>query len=164
MHLIQEEDPSRVVLEPPPAPRKQFLQKNIEVSSRVRRKLNFDFYADDKMDEQPPMKRLRINIPTFDKMMNNNQYGSEKHQNCTNNTQLSTQNDSLQIDHSEPLSQMTRISNVEESLLMSDLSDESSYEDELENSEETNNELDTSIYSTPDKTLLSVADDSPVDH
>ena len=159
MHLIQEDDPSRVVLQPPPAPRKQFLQKNIEVSSRVRRKLNFDFCADTPNDE-PLMKRLRINIPTFDKMLNNNQYNTEKHQDYTNDTNSSTHHQSRQIHRNEPFPPMTRIPNTEESLLMSDLSDDSAYE---ENSEESN-ELDTSIYSTPEKKLSNVEDDSPVDH
>ena len=61
MHLLKEEEASRRchICQPPPAPQKPFLQKNIEISSRIRRKLNFDFCAD---DEELQVKKLRINL------------------------------------------------------------------------------------------------------
>jgi len=55
-------------LQPPPAPRKAHVRKMIKVSSRVRRKLNFDFAVD---VNQPVTKRKCLQFISSDNSIEN---------------------------------------------------------------------------------------------
>ena len=152
MHLLKSVEADNrhcQICQPPPAPQKPFLQKNIEISSRVRRKLNFDFFADDCEEgngDHLQIKRLKINLPTT--FLNTGRYHQQQHSNNINNnlknSSSSTNSDpptagrttmlSPKINfHRQNDSQSSETTNSDDSLSIESLSD-------------------TSIYSTPDQT------------
>jgi len=148
--------------QPPPAPRKLFIQKNIEVSTRVRRKLNFDFCANDDEDE-PVLKKIKISIPEMflagyrvnetpvtaaSHMVNHKEVGKVKSHSPANASAM----------------RFTRI--IAPSCGMDDHGNDSDFSEILTDDEDESDtdDFDTSIYSTPHKENPSDDNESPVDH
>lgn len=173
MHLLNsvEADNRRCqICQPPPAPQKPFLQKNIEISSRVRRKLNFDFFADDCDDsDHLQIKRLRINLPTTT-FLNTSLQQQQQQQNINNNI-LKNSSSSSNFDPPSTTERTTMISpksNFHQQLnnIQSSDTTNSSENSPVESS------LNSSIYSTPDQTeatamttmIFGETKKSPIDH
>ena len=172
MHLLNsvEADNRRCqICQPPPAPQKPFLQKNIEISSRVRRKLNFDFFADDCDDsDHLQIKRSRINLPTTTFLNTSLQ---QQQQNHINNNIL--KNSSLSSNFDPP-------STTERTTMISPKSNFHQQLNNIQSSDTTNSSenspvessLNSSIYSTPDQTeatamttmIFGETKKSPIDH
>ena len=177
MHLLNSVEAGNrrcQICQPPPAPQKPFLQKNIEISSRVRRKLNFDFFADDCDDsDHLQIKRLRINLPKTSFLNAGSQQQQQQQQNNINNNILKNSSSSSNFDPPTTTERTTMISpksnfhqqhqelNNSQSLDITNSSEDSPVE----------SSLNTSIYSTPDQTeattttiIVGETKKSPIDH
>lgn len=169
MHLLKTEESGRCMLcQPPAAPRKPFLQKNVEISSRVRRKLNFDFFADDENVEEKAMKRLKINLPMPFPL--NHQQSRQPQQTNTSNRSTSSQ-----LHQSSPnsvgetaLANIGNDSNTNQLIPNASINRINNNNNNNTSGEYDSTELDISIYSTPDATEYIIGGEneslSPVGH